>query len=435
VPWARNLGFVEENQKRDILAGAAVLVQLSCNESLSLVALESWSQGVPVLASADCAVLADHLRRCRGGRAVENAAAFAAALDDLWQHPELWQRWGQLGRTYVRETYGCREGFLQRLLASIRDLTVPLAERMRRQGFLRAAEHARSTWREGFGRVVEDLLDSPPRQKRQQIDVRPRTSRRVVSAGSESILIPVRVANQGTLVAVPEGPGCLRLRSCVADERGQPCGLPAQATPLPGLLLPGQEMAAAMRVPVPTTPGRYQVTLSASKETKLVSGPQQQTSTPSPGCVLELIVESAERLTEDRCCDLSLQAVQQALVEAEGKQRLPTDYVDITQGFLAKWKRWLKRKLLGNFQHAYVDVLSRQQSAFNRQTLTALQELAECCAMLDHARATAKVGEGNTEKLTALLHHLADQIAQMQRRCADLEARLKELQEREAMRA
>src|SRR5207244_2785670 len=45
----------------------------------------------------------------------------------------------------------------------------------------------------------------------------------------------------------------------------------------------------------------------------------------------------------------------------------------------------IKRKLLGNFKHAYVDVLSRQQSAFNTQLLSAVRELAECCATLDHA--------------------------------------------------
>ena len=49
-----------------------------------------------------------------------------------------------------------------------------------------------------------------------------------------------------------------------------------------------------------------------------------------------------------------------SLAEAAGRQELPDDYTDVTEGFLSSLKRRLKRKLLGNFKHAYVDVLSRQ---------------------------------------------------------------------------
>jgi hypothetical protein len=165
-----------------------------------------------------------------------------------------------------------------------------------------------------------------------------------------------------------------------------------------------------------------------------------------------LIVEDAPVGTADRCCTASLCVVQRALLEAHAKQALPVDYLDVTQGFLAKWKRWIKRKLLGNFKHAYVDVLSRQQSAFNRQTLTALQELAECCAVLDHAlvlrdsgkgrergeRATESLPDvssraaaidgclaaGKGDEIAGLLHQLVQQLAQTQQRLAILERRL-----------
>ena len=71
--------------------------------------------------------------------------------------------------------------------------------------------------------------------------------------------------------------------------------------------------------------------------------------------------------------------------QALDRQQLPDDYLDVTQGFLAGWKRRLKRKLLGNFKHAYVDVLSRRQSQVNRRLITAVQQLTECCATLEHA--------------------------------------------------
>ena len=74
-----------------------------------------------------------------------------------------------------------------------------------------------------------------------------------------------------------------------------------------------------------------------------------------------------------------------ALVEAQQLQRLPDDYTDVTGGRFARWKRWIKTKLLGNFKRGYVDVLSRQQSQVNRHMMVALQHLTECCATLDHA--------------------------------------------------
>src|SRR5207244_2205130 len=89
--WAKNLGYVEEAVKCDVLAGASALIQLSRYESLSLVALEAWAQGTPVLADRRCPVLAGHLRRCGGGQAIDSFESFVAALDDLWTNSDAWQ--------------------------------------------------------------------------------------------------------------------------------------------------------------------------------------------------------------------------------------------------------------------------------------------------------------------------------------------------------
>src|SRR5262249_59063873 len=77
------------------------------------------------------------------------------------------------------------------------------------------------------------------------------------------------------------------------------------------------------------------------------------------------------------CCPPLLEAVQAALAEADRLRRLPTDYADVTEGAFAAWKRRLKRKLLNNFKLAYVDVLSRQQSASHHPGLAAPRELAQ----------------------------------------------------------
>jgi hypothetical protein len=120
-----------------------------------------------------------------------------------------------------------------------------------------------------------------------------------------------------------------------------------------------------------------------------------------------------------------LDTAQVALAEASRLQALPADYTDVTEGLFAAWKRRVKRKLLNNFKHAYVDVLSRQQSGFNRCVLTALGELAECCAALDHAgRPAARADSPDAGALAALTQRLAETEA----RCARLEERLARLE-------
>jgi hypothetical protein len=82
----------------------------------------------------------------------------------------------------------------------------------------------------------------------------------------------------------------------------------------------------------------------------------------------------------------------------------------------------VKRKLLYNFQHAYVNVLSRQQSAFNRQVLNALAEIGDAQAVLSHA---ARVG---ADRPAAEGDALRRELADLRRRYARLARRLARLQ-------
>jgi glycosyltransferase involved in cell wall biosynthesis len=425
-PWARDLGFVDERRKRDVLAGAAALVQPSPYESLSLASLEAWIQGTPVLANARSAVLAGHLQRSGAGRAVDGYEQFAAALDNMWDNPELWRQLGQEGQVYVRGHYGSRDAFARRLLEALHAIHLPLAERMRRRGLQRAATFSRPAWREQFSAVVERLLHAPPRPYRERVEVRPRGAERTVAAGAEAILVPVRVVNRGTHPLVVEGPARTVLRCRVLNEQGRLVADGTDATPLPGLLQPGRALTAAVPVPVPSQPGTYEVIFWAERveisplapgrrgegqkvpSTEYgVPSPEEDSDSPQSGlgtpysvlgtlshsCTrpgvrerrLRLVVVGQGEQADGGCCAAALEAARAALVEANGLQRLPDDYTDVTEGLFASWKRRLKRKLLGNFKHAYVDVLSRQQSAFNRQVLGVVRELAECCATLDHA--------------------------------------------------
>jgi glycosyltransferase involved in cell wall biosynthesis len=409
--WARDLGFVEERDKRDLLAGSAALVQLSRFESLSLVALEAWREGVPVLADAGCAVLAGQLRRSGGGRAVSSFAEFAAALDDLWEHPESWQAMGARGRTYVADHFASGAEYAQRLRAVLDGLGQPLAERLREQGLRRAATHDRQTWRKRLDGLVEELLHAPRRPSVRQVEVRPRTAVRTVSAGMETALVPVHVRNRGSHAIVPDGPGRAVLRAEVETSGEAQADRSTRETALPGLLLPGRKIAAAVRVPVPEAAGRYEVTIHVCWETEEILA-----------CRLQLVVEAGRPRTEEGCCAPLLDEVHAALAKADGRQQLPDDYTDVTAGLLAPLKRRVKRKLLGNFKQSYIDVLSRQQSAFNRHVLDALGELAECCALLDHARGTAAPDE------RALLGAVQETLAALRHRCETIEERVAALE-------
>lgn len=396
VAWARDLGFVAESVKRDVLAGAEALVHLSPNESLSLAVLEAWSQGVPVLTEARCEVLAGHLRRSGGGQMVDSYETFAAWLDDLWANPGHWRALGLQGRDYVRTRYGSQAALLRTLEDAIRSLPIPLIERMRRRGLERAAGFNRQRWRERFGALVEEILDRPAHPSRLHIEINPRHETRIASGREDTILIPVRVTNRGTRPAVAEGPARVVLRSEVVEASGGSRNSEKCETSLAGLLMPGQTLAAAIPVKVPTQPGIYEALFRAVVPEEAFADPEREKAPSAEGLgegdhgaaptgKLRLIVTgNPQAAALDTGFSLG-ETVQTTLAEAERLGQLPDDYTDVTQGVLASWKAWIKRKLLGNFKRAYVDVLSRRQSAFNRRMLTAFQELMEYCATRESA--------------------------------------------------
>lgn len=100
-PWLHAPGFVEEQTKHDLLAGASVLVCPSPYESLSLVLLEAWSHGVPTLSSKASPVLVGQSSRSRAGLWFEDALGYAAALDLLAGTPPLARALGHAGRRFT----------------------------------------------------------------------------------------------------------------------------------------------------------------------------------------------------------------------------------------------------------------------------------------------------------------------------------------------
>jgi glycosyltransferase involved in cell wall biosynthesis len=104
-PRIRHLGFVSEADKFDVLAAADALIMPSYYESLSMVALEAWALGRPVIANAHCDVLLGQCLRSHAGLYYVNAAEFAGALDAVLDNAALATRLGENGRSYYLRHY------------------------------------------------------------------------------------------------------------------------------------------------------------------------------------------------------------------------------------------------------------------------------------------------------------------------------------------
>lgn len=74
------LGFVAEQTKWDALAACDALVMPSAYESLSMVLLEAWAVGKPVIVNGHCEVLVGQCRRANGGVWYENFEEFSQGL-------------------------------------------------------------------------------------------------------------------------------------------------------------------------------------------------------------------------------------------------------------------------------------------------------------------------------------------------------------------
>lgn len=100
-PRRRKLGFVAEAEKYALLREAAALAMPSRCESLSLVVLEAFALGRPVLADAACAPVRGLLERSGGGLTCDDALGFDLALRRLMADAALRVRLGNRGRTYA----------------------------------------------------------------------------------------------------------------------------------------------------------------------------------------------------------------------------------------------------------------------------------------------------------------------------------------------
>lgn len=101
----RMLGFVSEEDKINGMSAATTLLMPSVMESLSIVTLEAWSVGTPVIVNGGCEVLRGHCIRSNGGLYYFDYDEFEACLDVLLENRELVAALGKKGKEYIQKNY------------------------------------------------------------------------------------------------------------------------------------------------------------------------------------------------------------------------------------------------------------------------------------------------------------------------------------------
>jgi glycosyltransferase involved in cell wall biosynthesis len=104
-PRIRHLGFLDDADKFDALAAAELLIMPSYFESLSMVALEAWALGRPVLANGKCDVLKGQCIRSNAGLYYESLPEFIETLRAIERNRWLSTALGKNGRMFFREHY------------------------------------------------------------------------------------------------------------------------------------------------------------------------------------------------------------------------------------------------------------------------------------------------------------------------------------------
>ena len=100
-----DLGFVSIQDKLDAFAGAMILCNPSLNESFSIVMMESWLSGVPVLVHEKCKVTRDHCTSSQGGLYFGSFEDFVGCVNFYNENPKLREKMGQNGAIYVRSNF------------------------------------------------------------------------------------------------------------------------------------------------------------------------------------------------------------------------------------------------------------------------------------------------------------------------------------------
>jgi glycosyltransferase involved in cell wall biosynthesis len=104
-PFIRFAGRLSDQERLQALEAATVVVVPSPYESLSLLALESFAVGTPILANARSEVLVDHCHKSNAGLYYADRDEFVESLTLLIADHRLRAAMGHNGKAYVRKNY------------------------------------------------------------------------------------------------------------------------------------------------------------------------------------------------------------------------------------------------------------------------------------------------------------------------------------------
>jgi len=98
-------GVVDDVTKWGLLRGAEALVNPSPHEAFSIVLMEAWTAGRPVIVNAACAATREHCARSGGGLWFGGAPSFEAVVGRLHRDAVLRGRLGKAGAAYVERSF------------------------------------------------------------------------------------------------------------------------------------------------------------------------------------------------------------------------------------------------------------------------------------------------------------------------------------------
>ncbi|PMB27990.1 glycosyltransferase family 4 protein [Fischerella thermalis] len=99
-----DLGFLPEEDKYLIISQAQGLINLSVNESFSLVLMEAWLCEIPVIVHRGCEVTTGHCLNSQGGIPISSSEEFQAALKVLSKE-DTSKILARFGKRYVQSKY------------------------------------------------------------------------------------------------------------------------------------------------------------------------------------------------------------------------------------------------------------------------------------------------------------------------------------------
>lgn len=100
-----DLGFVDREDKYDACAASLCLCQPSTHESFSIVIMESWLCGRPVLVHENCDVTSAFAVESNSGLYFKDFFDFEGAVKYYIENPETAETMGKTGKQYVSERF------------------------------------------------------------------------------------------------------------------------------------------------------------------------------------------------------------------------------------------------------------------------------------------------------------------------------------------